>query len=113
MQGCQRLRGEAHRERGCPGSRVAARRIQTHGPREAYAASTADRLTPSRASLACRGWKTPKPAAAPITPDNDAVLSIWGADAVRGVPHVAADALQSVEDGISRQRNSRRCLPMY
>ncbi|RNC42497.1 hypothetical protein TcCL_NonESM07847 [Trypanosoma cruzi] len=31
------------------------------GPREVQAASRTDRLTPSRASLACRGRKTPTP----------------------------------------------------
>ncbi|KAF8283238.1 hypothetical protein TcYC6_0002150 [Trypanosoma cruzi] len=77
MQGCQQLCGEA--PQGAPlsgessGSAAdpeawAARdnvpsvqRPASYGPREVQAASKADRLTPSRASLACRGRKMPTP----------------------------------------------------
>ncbi|RNF03820.1 hypothetical protein TcG_11282 [Trypanosoma cruzi] len=53
------------------------------------------------------------PVAARSVPENNAVLSMRGADAVREDPHVAADASQFLEDGISRQRNGRRCPPKY
>ncbi|RNC57538.1 hypothetical protein TcCL_ESM04845 [Trypanosoma cruzi] len=53
------------------------------------------------------------PAAAHSVPGENSVINKRGADAVRGDPHLAADASQFLEDGISRQQNGRRCLPRY
>ncbi|RNC41965.1 hypothetical protein TcCL_NonESM08461 [Trypanosoma cruzi] len=53
------------------------------------------------------------PAAAHSVPGENSVINKRGADVVRGDPHVAADASQFLEDGISRQQNGRRCLPRY
>ncbi|KAF8277703.1 hypothetical protein TcBrA4_0110840 [Trypanosoma cruzi] len=74
-QGCRRLRGEAPQGARLPGepsgsaadpdARTAredepsVQRPASYGPRKAKSASTGDRLTPSLASLACRGWNTP------------------------------------------------------
>ncbi|KAF8304257.1 hypothetical protein TcYC6_0038730 [Trypanosoma cruzi] len=51
--------------------------------------------------------------AAHSVPGNNSLLSMRGADVVRGDPHVAAEASRFLEDGVSRQRNTRRCLPKY
>ncbi|RNC43323.1 thimet oligopeptidase [Trypanosoma cruzi] len=79
MQGCQQLRGEA--PQGAPLSGEwggSAADPDTHAPSEAYAASTADSLTPSRASLACRGWNTSNPLQLPL-PQTTMRCSAFGA----------------------------------
>ncbi|RNC32866.1 hypothetical protein TcCL_Unassigned04490 [Trypanosoma cruzi] len=53
------------------------------------------------------------PAAAHIVAEENPGLSMRGADVVREDPHVATDASHFVEYGISRQRNTRRCIPIY
>ncbi|EAN98252.1 hypothetical protein Tc00.1047053508999.49 [Trypanosoma cruzi] len=52
------------------------------------------------------------PVAAHSAPDENPLLSMRGADVAREDPHVAAEASKFLEDGISRQQNTRRCLPM-
>ncbi|RNC52177.1 thimet oligopeptidase [Trypanosoma cruzi] len=77
MQGCQQLCGETPQAARLSGesngsaadtdacsardNKPSVQRPASYGPRGSQAASRADRLTPSRASLACRGWKTPTP----------------------------------------------------
>ncbi|KAF8300562.1 hypothetical protein TcYC6_0059770 [Trypanosoma cruzi] len=77
MQGCQQLCGEAPQGARLSGESSGSaadpeacsardekpfvQRPPSYGPRGLQAASRADRLTPSRASLACRGRKTPTP----------------------------------------------------
>ncbi|KAF8305608.1 hypothetical protein TcBrA4_0040610 [Trypanosoma cruzi] len=78
MKGCPQLRGEAHRERG----ESSVQRPASYGPRGSQAASTADRLTPS---MACRGCSSQ-------CTGNNSVLSMRGADVVRGNLHVEAEA---------------------
>ncbi|KAF8300703.1 hypothetical protein TcYC6_0058040 [Trypanosoma cruzi] len=77
MQGCQQLCGDAPQGARPSGESSGSaadpdacsardnvpsvQRPASYSPREAQAASRADRLTPSGASLACRGRKTPTP----------------------------------------------------
>ncbi|KAF8281835.1 hypothetical protein TcYC6_0007020 [Trypanosoma cruzi] len=113
MQGCQRLRGEAPQ-----GARLSGESSGSAADPHTWPQRGAGRFN-GRSSDTVQGvpgvpWlEYAHPVAAHSAPDNNAVLSMRGADVVRGDPHVATDASQSVEDGISRQRNGRRCLPMY
>ncbi|KAF8304261.1 hypothetical protein TcYC6_0037600 [Trypanosoma cruzi] len=72
----------------------------------------ADRLTPLRASgRAVAGGRPPR--CGSQRPGQQFAAQHEGADVVRGDPHVAAEASRFLEDGIARQRNTRRCLPKY
>ncbi|KAF8277367.1 hypothetical protein TcBrA4_0110540 [Trypanosoma cruzi] len=74
-QGCPQPRGEAPQGARLSGESIGSaadpdarsaredessvQRPASYGPRKAKSASTGDRLTLSRVSLACRGWRTP------------------------------------------------------
>ncbi|KAF8286894.1 hypothetical protein TcBrA4_0024350 [Trypanosoma cruzi] len=77
MQGCQKLRGEAHRELRCPGSRVAARQIQTHAPARRTPLQPPIGLTPVQGVPGVPWLEYAQPAAARSVPGNNAVLSMW------------------------------------
>ncbi|KAF8285371.1 hypothetical protein TcBrA4_0037790 [Trypanosoma cruzi] len=109
-----------HRERGCPETQAAAPRIQTHAQQAVRPAACV--IRPQRVAGRFNGrssgtvhgvpWlEDARPVAAHSVPDGNAVLSVRGANVVRG-DHAVADASRSIEDGASRQRDNRRCLPM-
>ncbi|RNC56526.1 hypothetical protein TcCL_ESM05891 [Trypanosoma cruzi] len=113
-----------HRQLGCPGTQVAAPRIQTHAQQAVRPAAWAIRPQKGagrlyglssgvvvRAVVGTPWLEGARPVAAHSVPDGNAVLSVRGANVVRG-DHAVADASRSIEDGASRQRENRRCLPM-
>ncbi|KAF8304302.1 hypothetical protein TcYC6_0039470 [Trypanosoma cruzi] len=126
MQGCRQLRGEAPQGalRGVKWQRSGSRRTLSERRRAVRPAACvirpqrgagrfkAVRLTPSGASwCAVAGGRPPR--CSSQRPRQQFAAQHEGRGCGPGRSHVAAEASRFLEDGISRQRNTRRCPPKY